>query len=116
MLGNELIDYIKKNGLGETDVFISIQGCFGSVENVQEFNGNLIMSDKQIEIDDYVLAAYFSKWFNIIPFHDVEKIYKDGNRNILLLQPDGSDRYIEGYTLEELREENNNGSKFGLEK
>ncbi len=62
------------------------------------------------------MEKYFSQWFDIIPFDDVKQLYKDGDRSILLLTPDGIDRYIDGYTLEELEREHENGALFGLER
>jgi len=62
------------------------------------------------------MEKYFSQWFNIIPFSDVKQLYEDGDRSILILMPNGTDRYIEGYTLEELEKEHESGALFGLER
>lgn len=62
------------------------------------------------------MEKYFSEWFNIIPFSDVRHLYVDGDRSILLLTSDGTDRYIDGYSLEELEREYKKGALFGLEK
>ncbi len=51
------------------------------------------------------MEKYFSQWFEIIPFDDVKQLYEDGDRSILILTPDGTDRYIDGYTLKELEKE-----------
>jgi hypothetical protein len=116
MLGKELIEYIKQHGLEENEVFVSCQGYFGSLENVQQINSNLVVADTEVDVDEYIMKTYFSKWFELISFEEAEELYNDGDRNVLLLTPDGTDRYIEGYTLDELRQENNNGCWFGLEK
>lgn len=73
--------------------------------------------NKKINLKDKTeMIKYFSQWFNIIPFLDVRQLYNDGDRSILLLLNDGTDRYIDGYTMEELEQEYSNGCIFGLDK
>lgn len=63
------------------------------------------------------MIKYFSEDFDIIPLHDAKELLKDGSLAVLILAPDGTDRYIDDDCTEELLEkEYSNGCMFGLER
>ncbi len=116
MTGKELIDYIIANGMQEEEIFISCKGEFGNMNNLSKMGNNPVLSCGDFDVDTKVMKGYFSKWFDIISLEEIWK-YQGRNRGILILSPDGTDRYIEeNYSLEDLVTEYMNGALFGLEK
>lgn len=114
MKGKNIIDYIVNNGLQEEEIFMSCQGICGWVKNIQKMGNNPVLSDKEFEVDKSAMKSYFSNWFKIISYSQVVEYYK--SKSILLLLQDGTERFIDDdYTLEELREEANNGALFALD-
>lgn len=62
------------------------------------------------------LIDYFSEWFDIIPEHDAEQLWNDGNRNFLVLTKDGTDRYADCFETWEDLKGTYPDALFGLEK
>ena len=59
---------------------------------------------------------YFSKWFDVIPEHDVKILWGYGDRSFPVLASDGSDRYADNFESWEEIETTYPDALFGLER
>lgn len=125
MTGKELINYLIENNMQEEEIFLQADGKINHLEKAEIFCNNAVLcGNKRTIWDNDALKAYFSQWFTLISYWAAAQQYKDGNRNILILLPDGTDRYVDSYDSEEdvtaylaeLRNAYVNGAYFGLEK
>ena len=62
------------------------------------------------------MEKYFSEWFDIIPEHDAQILWNDGDRSFLVLATDGSDRYADCFDSWEEIKASYPDALYGLEK
>lgn len=124
MTGREIIELIQKNNWEDADIWMSVQGYIGEVKNVEEMFPKLpntcdvmISDDCETERDNYFWESYYGSYLNLIPKHDADVLFKDGDRSFLICPCDGTEYYIpDDITEEEWEELKNSDVLFGLEK
>ena len=121
MTGRELINYIQERELENRHFFIDVEGYFSTIDFVMENeHGDIVLLQTGMDANDYKddkynLERYFSEWFDIIPKHDAEILWNDGDRSFSILSSDGSDRYASNFKSWEEIEETYPNALFGLE-
>ena len=116
MTGQDLINYIEEGKLQDKHFFINVEGYVSAIGSISETeNGDIFLSQKGMGVSDDVhnRERYFEEWFDIIPRHDAEILWNDGDRGFLVLRKDGSDAYADCYdSWEEIPED----ALFGFDK
>lgn len=119
MTGQDLINYIEENRFQDKHFFINVEGYISAIGSISETeNGDIFLSQEGMGItdifdDNHNREEYFKEWFNIIPRHDAEILWEDGDRSFLVLRKDGSDSYADCYdSWEEIPED----ALFGFDK
>jgi len=119
MTGEDLINYIKKNGLEGRHFFIDVEGYVSPIQTIFENDhGDVFLAQEGRGEHDYLddcnnRSRYFEEWFDIISYDEAKKLWCEGNRGFVVLRSDGSDCYAECYdSFEDIPGD----SYFGLEK
>lgn len=122
MTGNELMEMIRANGWGETDLFLALNGKIGELKTVEPMfpklnnTNDVILTDgKDVEQDEEFWKAYYGAYIDIISEEEADRDYHAGNPTFYILYCDGTEGMVNDMPENEWEQLKNIGVMFGYE-
>ena len=110
MLGNKIVDIINNSNLSESEILIEHNGKIKRLDGFKVFGNNLILSAQKEEFD-VNLKEYYSNWYKVIPYKNVNEAML--TNEVFVLKTNGQVIPLSSMNISQMIEEQNNGSLFG---